>query len=77
MVVDHEKAWLALKAHISSKRSHGQDELFREMALIEVQSRIPEGEEAFDDRPVHSHEHTSSGHASHGEPVAMSASGAT
>ena len=35
--VDYDRAWLKLKAHISTKRSHGQDGLFAAMALIELE----------------------------------------
>lgn len=35
--VDYDRAWLKLKAHIGTKRSHGQAGLFAEMALIEVE----------------------------------------
>jgi hypothetical protein len=50
-VVDHERAWVKLKAHIVEKRSHGQDELLRTMTDLEVLCEIPEEFEGFDDRP--------------------------
>jgi hypothetical protein len=50
-VVDYERAWLALKAQIASKKSHGQRELFAAMGEIEVASMVPEGQEQFDPRP--------------------------
>lgn len=51
-VVDYERAWLALKAHVASKPAHGKRELFQEMVEIEVASMIPDGQEGFDPRPV-------------------------
>ena len=42
---------MALKAHVCSKRSHGQDGLLAEMGRIEVEYRVPEGQEAFDPAP--------------------------
>ena len=36
--IDFDRAWLRLKAHVAEKRSHGQDELFRVMAEIELES---------------------------------------
>lgn len=67
-VVDYESAWYALKAHIASKRSHGAGELAEEMARIEVENRLAEGQEGFDDRPplslqVRSSDKPSGGHA--------------
>lgn len=35
--VDFAKGWLALKAHLGTKRSHGQDELLAEMSRIEIE----------------------------------------
>lgn len=52
MVIDYERVVLGLKAHITSKRSHGQDELLQVLARLEVDSRIPEGQEMFDPRPM-------------------------
>lgn len=52
MVVDAERVLLHLKAHIASKRSHGADELLIKIAQLEVQSEIPEADEAYDARPV-------------------------
>lgn len=49
--VDYERAWLELKAHLGTKRSHGADELRVTMTEIEVESRVPEGEEGFDMTP--------------------------
>lgn len=51
MVVDAERVLLRLKAHIASKRSHGSDELLVKIAELEVESEIPESEEAYDARP--------------------------
>jgi hypothetical protein len=50
--IDHERVLLGLKAHIRSKRSHGQDELLQMIADLEVGSQLPEGQEGFDRRPV-------------------------
>lgn len=50
--MDWAAAWLDLKAHIITKRSHGEDELAREMARLEVQHRVPEGQRGFSDGPV-------------------------
>jgi hypothetical protein len=52
MVIDYERVMLGFKAHIMSKRSHGQDELLRVFTQLEVESRIPEGQEMFDPRPI-------------------------
>lgn len=49
--VNHERVLLQLKAHVTSKRSHGQDELLRKIAELEVENEIPEGDEGFDARP--------------------------
>lgn len=54
MVVDAERVLLHFKAHIASKRSHGQDELLRVLAQLEVESEIPEADEVYDARPVRS-----------------------
>lgn len=51
MVIDYERAWLALKAHISEKTSHGRRDLFERIVEIEVESMVPEGQEQFDPRP--------------------------
>lgn len=51
MVVDYERAWLALKATIAEKSSHGRHDLFAVMSEIEVESLVPEGQEQFDPRP--------------------------
>lgn len=50
-VVDYERAWLRLKEVIGEKGSHGQRDLFTEMAGIEVECSIPEGDENFDAAP--------------------------
>lgn len=52
MYVDYERAWLALKAHIASKPSHGKRDLWETMAEIEVDSMVPDGQEGFDPRPA-------------------------
>lgn len=41
-LVDHERAWLYLKAHIAAKRQHGAAELSEVMARLEVESMYPE-----------------------------------
>lgn len=51
-VVDYERAWLRLKAHVDTKNSHGTRDLLREMTKIEVSCEIPEGSELFDARPL-------------------------
>lgn len=51
MVVDYEKAWVALKAEVVRKRSHGSRDLALLMAEIEVECRVPEGQEGFDGTP--------------------------
>lgn len=43
MLVDHERAWLALKALIADKGSHGRDTLLAEMSKLEVQHTLEEG----------------------------------
>jgi hypothetical protein len=40
MQVDYERAWLALKEVVLSKKSHGQRDLSVAMARIEVDSRV-------------------------------------
>lgn len=52
MIVDYEKAWLELKAHVVSKNSHGQRDLLSQIARIEVKCRLPEGERNFDPTPM-------------------------
>lgn len=52
MLVDHEVAWLKLKALIASKSSHGKKDLLVAMGEIEVESMVPEGQEGFDPRPA-------------------------
>lgn len=49
--IDYERAWLRLKEHVVSKRSHGQDELLLTLAQLEVENEIPESDEGFDARP--------------------------
>jgi hypothetical protein len=51
-VVDHERAWLAFKKVITAKASHGQRELLAEMARIEIECEVPEGQEGFDGTPL-------------------------
>ena len=54
-VVDHERAWLALKKVVTSKRSHGQRDLLAEMTRIEIECAVPEGQEGFDGTPPAQH----------------------
>lgn len=53
MVIDYEKAWLALKEVVLEKRSHGQDDLLGAMTRIEIDCRVPEGQEGFDPGPTY------------------------
>lgn len=53
MLVDYERAWLALKEAIVAKPAHGQRDLLTAMARIEVESRVREGEEGIDPLPLH------------------------
>lgn len=43
MLVDYERAWLALKVLVLDKRSHGQKDLLAAMARVEVESKLEEG----------------------------------
>jgi hypothetical protein len=52
VIVDYERAWLELKAHVVSKNSHGQRDLVSTMTHIELDCRLPEGERNFDDTAV-------------------------
>lgn len=58
-VVDHERAWLAFKKVVTSKASHGQRDLLSEMARIEIECEVPEGQEGFDGSPPVQHRSTS------------------
>lgn len=49
--VDFEAAWLDLKAYIATRPSHGQRDLLRQITEIEIDRRVPEGEEGFDSLP--------------------------
>jgi hypothetical protein len=51
VVIDYERAWLMLKEAVLLKRSHGQDGLLLDMARIELECRVPEGQEGFDPGP--------------------------
>lgn len=53
-LVDYEAAWLGLKAEVVTKRSHGRDGLLQAMARLEIDNRVPEGQEAFDPGPASS-----------------------
>jgi len=52
VVIDYEKAWLALKVEIVQKRSHGARDLALLMAEIEVGCQVPEGQEGYDPTPI-------------------------
>lgn len=51
-VVDHERAWLKLKAAIVQKGSHGKRDLLATMAEIEVECSVDDRERNFDSGPV-------------------------
>jgi hypothetical protein len=51
MIIDYERAWLEMKAHLVTKNSHGQRELLARMSHIEVDCRLSEGERDFDPTP--------------------------
>jgi len=53
VIVDYEKAWVEMKAHLLSKNSHGQRDLLTRMAAIEVDCRVPEGDRDFDPTPTY------------------------
>lgn len=52
MIVDYEKAWVEMKAHLLSKNSHGQRDLLTRMAQIEIDCRVPEEFRVFDPGPL-------------------------
>lgn len=54
-VVDYERSWLALKKVVTAKSSHGQRDLLAEMARIEIECAVPEGQEGFDGSPPVQH----------------------
>lgn len=68
-VVDYEAGWFALKAHIASKRSHGADDLQVRMAQIEVDHRLPESQQGFDDRPAPQRANGRQSRPAHVEPI--------
>lgn len=49
--VDYERAWLALKAQIVGKASHGRRDLCVAMTQIELDCRVEEGQEGFNPAP--------------------------
>lgn len=51
-LVDYERAWLDFKRVIVAKPSHGKRDLLAEMARIEVESEVPEGQENYSDGPT-------------------------
>lgn len=83
MIVDYEKVVLDLKARLREgaksdrpKRSWGHDELLGLLADLELEHRLPESQQMFDDRPV-LRPVDSSDPPSLDEPVAAVASGAS
>lgn len=52
MDIDYARAWLSLKEVVLSQRSHGQDGLLGHMARIELECRVPEGQEGLSDLPA-------------------------
>jgi hypothetical protein len=54
VIVDYERAWVELKAHLLSKNSHGQRDLLTEMAKIETGCRVPEDQRGYDPDPPYS-----------------------
>lgn len=44
MVVDYERAWTRLQAHVAGKTQHGREPLLTEMATIAAECQVPEGE---------------------------------
>jgi hypothetical protein len=56
-VIDYENAWYALKARLSEKRSWGTAQIAEAMAQIEVDHRLDERQQGFDDRPPLDHSH--------------------
>lgn len=53
-LIDFEAAWMALKAEITQKGSHGQRDLLAAMSRIEVENQVPPGQEEFDPAPARS-----------------------
>lgn len=51
MEVDYEAAWAEMKAHVLSKRSHGQDQLLAKMARLELDQRVPAGAASLPSHP--------------------------
>lgn len=51
--VDYERALVRVRAHIASKPSHGSSQLLKEIAQIESGCQVPEGDEGYDDTPLH------------------------
>lgn len=57
MVTDYERVVLGLKVKLreasrGGKRSWGERELYELLTDLEIEHRIPEGQELFDDRPL-------------------------
>lgn len=60
MVVDYERAWLELKRHVVSKKSHGQRDLLRVMAETELKYEVEESVRGYDPTPTPKNGHASS-----------------
>lgn len=43
MLTDHERVLLKLKAHVASKKSHGQRDLLATIAALEAECAVEEG----------------------------------
>ena len=52
MIIDYERAWTDLKSYVLSKNSHGQRDLLRQMAQVEIDCRVPEEFRGFDPDPL-------------------------
>lgn len=59
MEIDYEAAWMALKASILEKPSHGQRDLLASMGRLEVEHAVPAGAASLPPRP------STNGHSSH------------
>lgn len=49
---DSARAWLALKAYIASKSSHGKRDLLAKMGEVEVECMTPDEQRGFDPDPL-------------------------
>jgi hypothetical protein len=55
VIIDYERAWVEMKAHVLEKKSHGQRDLLARMARIEIDCRVPEELRVFDPTPAPPH----------------------